>query len=62
MNLQLQRILHACDVLKLPAIATEWSAMADRSAAQGNTFADLPRQFTPGRDRGQNAAYARSIT
>jgi hypothetical protein len=29
MNLQLQRILHACDVLKLPAIATEWSAMAD---------------------------------
>lgn len=41
MNLQLQRILHACDVLKLPAIATEWSAMADRSAAQGNTFADF---------------------
>jgi hypothetical protein len=41
MNLQLQRILHACDVLKLPAIATEWSAMADRGAAQGNTFADF---------------------
>ena len=41
MNLQLQRILHACDVLKLPAIATEWSAMADRSAAQSNTFADF---------------------
>ncbi|SFF28350.1 IS21-like element helper ATPase IstB [Nitrosomonas sp. Nm166] len=41
MNLQSQRILHACDVLKLPAIATEWLAIADRSAAQGNTFADF---------------------
>lgn len=41
MNLQLQRIQHACEVLKLPAIATEWSAMADHSAAQNKSFADF---------------------
>ena len=40
MNLQLQRIQHACEVLKLPAMATEWSAIADHSAAQGKSFAD----------------------
>ena len=41
MNLQLQRIQHACEVLKLPAMATEWSAMADHSAAQDKSFADF---------------------
>ncbi|WP_290622768.1 IS21-like element helper ATPase IstB [Arsukibacterium sp. UBA5043] len=41
MNLQLQRIQHACEVLKLPAMATEWPAMADHSAAQGKSFADF---------------------
>lgn len=41
MNLQLQRIQHACEALKLPAMATEWSAMADHSAAQGKSFADF---------------------
>lgn len=41
MNLQLQRIQHACEVLKLSAIATEWPALADRGAAQGNTFTDF---------------------
>ncbi|MFI8099394.1 IS21-like element helper ATPase IstB [Citrobacter freundii] len=40
MNLQLQRIQHACEVLKLSAIATEWSAIADHNAAQGKSFAD----------------------
>lgn len=32
MNLQLQRIEHACDILKLPAIATEWSAVVTNNA------------------------------
>lgn len=41
MNLQSQRIQHACDLLKLPAIATEWSAMADHSAARDKSFADF---------------------
>jgi hypothetical protein len=41
MNLQLQRIQHACELLKLPAIAAEWSAMADHSAAQDKSFADF---------------------
>jgi hypothetical protein len=46
MNLQLQRIQHACEVLKLSAIATEWSAIADHSAAQGKSFADyLERDY-----------------
>lgn len=41
MNLQQQRIQHACDLLKLPAIAAEWSAMADHSATQDKSFADF---------------------
>jgi DNA replication protein DnaC len=41
MNLQLQRIQHACDILKLPAIATEWSAVAERCATQDKSFAEF---------------------
>ena len=41
MNLQLQRIQHACDILKLPAIATEWSAVAERCATQDQSFAEF---------------------
>lgn len=41
MNLQLQRIQHACEILKLPAMATEWSAIADHSAAHSKSFSDF---------------------
>ncbi|EGY28035.1 DNA replication protein [Candidatus Regiella insecticola 5.15] len=39
MNLQMERIGQACDTLKLPAIAREWSAIADRAAGQEMSFA-----------------------
>jgi DNA replication protein DnaC len=45
MNLQLQRIEHACDILKLPAIATEWSALAERCATQDKSFAEFLEQL-----------------
>jgi len=45
MNLQLQRIEHACDILKLPAIATEWSAVAERCATQDKSFAEFLEQL-----------------
>ncbi len=45
MNLQLQRIQHACDILKLPAIATEWSAVAERCATQDKSFAEFLEQL-----------------
>ena len=43
MNLQQQRmrIQHACALLKLPAIAAEWSAMADHSATQDSSKVNL---------------------
>ena len=41
MNLQTQRIQQACETLKLPAMANEWPAIADHSAAQGKSFADF---------------------
>lgn len=41
MNLQMQRIQHACDALKLQAIASEWPAMADRAAANHATLAEF---------------------
>ncbi len=34
MNLQMQHIQAACLELKLPAMAIEWSAIADRCAGQ----------------------------
>lgn len=45
MNLQLQRIEHVCDILKLPAIATEWSAVAERCATQDKSFAEFLEQL-----------------
>lgn len=45
MNLQPQRIEHACDILKLPAIATEWSAVAERCATQDKSFAEFLEQL-----------------
>lgn len=41
MNLQYARIQQACEDLKLGAIATEWSAIADRSVAEDQTLADF---------------------
>lgn len=40
MNVQHERIQDACLQLKLDAIATDWSAIADRSSAQEATLAD----------------------
>ena len=45
MNLQMERIRQACDVLKLNAIALEWSAIADRAAGQETSFADFLEQL-----------------
>lgn len=36
-----QRIQEACEQLKLPHLAAEWSAIADHCAAQDNSFSDL---------------------
>lgn len=33
MNIQMERIRHACDLLKLNTLAVEWSAIADRAAS-----------------------------
>lgn len=41
MNLQMQRIQHALETLKLNAIAAEWSAIADHAAAQQATLAEF---------------------
>ena len=41
MNLQHQRIQEACEQLKLPRLAVEWSAIADHCAAQDDSFADF---------------------
>ena len=41
MNLQHQRIQEACEQLKLPRLAAEWSAIADHCAAQDDSFADF---------------------
>lgn len=41
MNLQYERIRQACEDLKLGAIATEWSAIADRAISQDQSLADF---------------------
>lgn len=41
MNLQYERIRQACEDLKLGAIATEWSAIADQAVAQDQSLADF---------------------
>lgn len=45
MNLQMDRIQHACDVLKLNTMATEWSAIADRAASTDGSIADFLEQL-----------------
>lgn len=45
MNLQMQRIQAACLELKLPVMATEWSAIADRCASQDAGMAEFFEQL-----------------
>ena len=45
MNLQMQRIQAACLELKLPAMALEWSAIADRCAGQNASMAEFLEQL-----------------
>lgn len=45
MNLQHQRIQHACASLKLDTLASEWAAIADHSASQEGTLADFLEQL-----------------
>lgn len=45
MNLQMERIRHYCDSLKLPAIATEWPALAQQAANGETSFADFLEQL-----------------
>lgn len=44
MNLQMDRIRHNCETLKLNTIAVEWSAIADKAAGTDNTLADFLEQ------------------
>jgi len=41
MNLQSERITHACEALNLSAMATEWSSLADRCVDQEQSLADF---------------------
>ena len=41
MNLQQQRISALCEELKLPALSSEWSALAQRTADAQGSFADF---------------------
>jgi DNA replication protein DnaC len=45
MNVQMERIQHACEVLKLSTLAVEWSAIADRAASQEISFSDFLEQL-----------------
>lgn len=45
MNLQMERIRHYCDSLKLPAIANEWPALAQQAANGETSFADFLEQL-----------------
>jgi DNA replication protein DnaC len=45
MNLQMDRIQHACETLKLNRLAVEWSAIADTAAGTDNTLADFLEQL-----------------
>jgi len=44
-NLQHQRIQHACASLKLDTLASEWAAIADHTASQEATLADFLEQL-----------------
>jgi DNA replication protein DnaC len=45
MNLQHQRIEHACASLKLDTLAREWAAIADHAASNEGTLADFLEQL-----------------
>lgn len=45
MNLQMDRIQNACEILKLNTLAVEWSAIADTAAGTDNTLADFLEQL-----------------
>jgi DNA replication protein DnaC len=45
MNLQHQRIEHACASLKLDTLASEWAAIADHAASNEGTLADFLKQL-----------------
>jgi len=45
MNLQHERIQQACTALKLDSVATEWAAIADKSASEETTLADFLEQL-----------------
>jgi DNA replication protein DnaC len=45
MNLQHQRIEHACASLKLDTLASEWAAIADHAASNEGTLADFLEQL-----------------
>lgn len=45
MNLQLDRIKQACDMLKLNTLAVEWSAIADKSTSGEASLADFLEQL-----------------
>jgi len=45
MNLQMERIRHACEALKLNTLAVEWSAIADKAAGQDIAYAAFLEQL-----------------
>jgi len=45
MNLQMDRIKQACDMLKLNSIGVEWSAIADQSTSDETSLADFLEQL-----------------
>lgn len=45
MNLQMGRIQHACETLKLNTLGVEWSAIADNAAGSDGSLADFLEQL-----------------
>jgi len=45
MNLQMDRIQHACETLKLNTLGVEWSAIADNAAGSDASLADFLEQL-----------------
>ena len=45
MNLQMDRIQHACETLKLNTLGFEWSAIADNAAGSDGSLADFLEQL-----------------
>ena len=45
MNLQMDRIQHACETLKLSTLGVEWTAIADNAAGSDGSLADFLEQL-----------------